>query len=179
MKKRTISAALALAATAATLAGCTADDTHSAASHDAQTQKNAAQSKSQTNAPAGPSTANTVASNDGHAHGPVNASEVPAFERNPKNLPPTLPPEMFTGMTRAAYQAAREIPQTIAQLPCYCHCDKGFGHKSLHSCYVDKHASQCAVCVDEALAAYKMEKELKLTPEQIRERIIAEYSARQ
>ena len=71
----------------------------------------------------------------------------------------------------------KEIPRTIAQLPCYCHCDKGFGHKSLYTCFEDDHAAHCAVCVDEALLAYRLEKDEKLKPEQIRERIIAHYSA--
>ncbi len=93
-------------------------------------------------------------------------------------MPPTLPPQQFTGKQRLGYEAVRAIPETIAQLPCYCHCDEGFGHKSLHSCFVDDHAAHCAVCIDEALMAYKMEKEEKLKPEQIRERIIAYYGAR-
>jgi hypothetical protein len=92
------------------------------------------------------------------------------------SLGPTLPPQGFTGKTRAAYQVVKEIPQTIAQLPCYCHCDRGFGHKSLHSCFEDDHAAHCAVCVDEVLLAYRLEKEEKLNPVQIRERIIAQYS---
>ena len=54
--------------------------------------------------------------------------------------------------------SSREAPQLIAQLPCYCYCDRGFGHKSLHSCFVDDHAAQCAVCVDEALLAYNLQK---------------------
>ena len=94
-----------------------------------------------------------------------------------KNLGPTLSPEEFVGPAKAAYKAVKEIPRTIAQLPCYCHCDKGFGHKSLHTCFEDDHAAHCAVCVDEALLAYRLEKEEKLKPEQIRERIIAQYSA--
>jgi hypothetical protein len=68
------------------------------------------------------------------------------------------------------------MPQTIAQLPCYCHCDEGFGHKSLQSCFVDDHAAHCDICVKEALAAYKLQKQ-GLTAPQIRERIIAEYSS--
>jgi hypothetical protein len=72
--------------------------------------------------------------------------------------------------------SSREAPELIAQMPCYCYCDRGFGHKSLHSCYVDDHAAHCAVCVDEALEAYWLEKEHGLTPNQIRERIIAKYS---
>jgi uncharacterized protein with PCYCGC motif len=107
------------------------------------------------------------------------AQAIPAhFEIAPSrsSLGPTLAPENFTGITRDAYRAVREIPVTIAQLPCYCHCDKGFGHKSLYSCFQDEHASHCAVCVNEALLAFKLEKEQKLTPAQIRETIVAQYS---
>ena len=92
------------------------------------------------------------------------------------SLGPTLDPGSFTGITRDAYQAAREIPVTLAQLPCYCHCDRGFGHKSLYSCFQDDHASHCDVCVREALLALKLEKEQKLTPAQIRDTIVAQYS---
>ena len=107
------------------------------------------------------------------------ASRVPAhFEdvRSLSDLPPTLPPERFFGSARQAYQVAKEIPQTLAQLPCYCYCDESFGHKSLHSCYETDHSSQCAVCVSEALLAYRLQKEQRLNPAQIRERIIAEFS---
>ena len=107
------------------------------------------------------------------------AHTIPAyFEVAPSKskLGPTLEPEKFTGPTREAYRAVREIPVTIAQLPCYCHCDKGYGHKSLYSCFEDDHAAHCAVCVNEALLALKLEKEQKLTPAQIRETIVAQYS---
>ena len=117
-----------------------------------------------------------AAANDHHGHDHGEAGRVPAFESDPKRLPATLAPEAFTGKTRLAYQYVREIPQTIAQLPCYCHCDRGLGHKSLHSCYVNDHASGCAVCVEEVLTAYRLQKQEGLSPEQIRERIIAEYS---
>ena len=112
-----------------------------------------------------------------HSH-PHDTKRVPAFEVAPvrANLAPTLDPERFTGMTRDAYRAVRQIPTTIAQLPCYCHCDEGFGHKSLYSCFEDDHAAHCAVCVNEALLALMLEKEQKLTPAQIRERIVAQYT---
>src|ERR1051325_9874481 len=106
------------------------------------------------------------------------AETVPAYltvAPSKSALGPTLEPEKFTGLARDAYRAAREIPVTIAQLPCYCHCDRGFGHKSLHSCFEDDHAAHCAVCVNEALLALRLEKEEKLTPAQIRDRIIAQY----
>ena len=105
------------------------------------------------------------------------AALVPAhYESPPTNLPPTLAPEKFPGKIRDAYQAAKDIPETLAQLPCYCHCDRGMGHKSLHSCFEDDHAAHCATCTDEALLAYRLQKEQHLSAQQIRERIIAEYS---
>lgn len=118
---------------------------------------------------------------DSHGHS-ATKGRVPAFQtaaEELKSLPQTLPPEKFVGKQRLGYQAVKEIPQTIAQLPCFCHCDEGFGHKSLHSCFEDDHASHCAVCIDEALMAYQLEKEQKLTPAQIRERIVARYSSGQ
>jgi uncharacterized protein with PCYCGC motif len=115
------------------------------------------------------------------SHAPAShfhTARVPAYQNAAQidNLPPTLPANKFIGKSREAYGVAKEIPKTLAQLPCYCECDRAFGHKSLHSCFVDDHASQCAVCVDEALLAYKLQKEEKLTPEQVRERIIEKYS---
>jgi len=126
--------------------------------------KNANQSTTQTSAP--------------HEHSTA-AKTVPAhFEVAPSrsSLGPTLEPSSFTGITRDAYRAAREIPVTLAQLPCYCHCDQGFGHKSLYSCFEDDHASHCDVCVREAVLALKLEKEQKMTPAQIRDTIVAQYS---
>lgn len=101
--------------------------------------------------------------------------EIPAFQigASVANLPPTLSAEMFTGSVRAAYTIAGEIPETLAQIPCYCKCDRSLGHKSLHSCFADDHASKCGTCMNEA---YRLKKEQKLNPEQIREKIIAEYS---
>ena len=117
---------------------------------------------------------------DGHSHG--EPGRVPRYAKTSadlKNLPPVLPAAQFTGLTRMAYAAVKEIPQTIAQLPCYCHCDEGFGHKSLQTCFTDEHAAHCAVCVEEALLAYKLQKEERLSPAQIRERIIAQYGGDQ
>ena len=112
-----------------------------------------------------------------HPH-PHDNKTVPAFfETAPSkaSLRPTLEPEQFTGLVRDAYRAVREVPQTIAQMPCYCHCDRGMGHKSLYSCFEDDHASHCAVCVNEALLTLKLEKEQKLTPAQIRDRIVEQF----
>jgi uncharacterized protein with PCYCGC motif len=56
-------------------------------------------------------------------------------------LPVTLSPALFVGKTAAAYQVAREIPETLAQIYCYCGCDKLVGHTSLLHCFSDAHAS--------------------------------------
>jgi hypothetical protein len=110
---------------------------------------------------------------DDHATHSHASKVVPAFyETAPDraSLGPTLAPEKFEGLTRDAYRAAREIPVTLAQMPCYCYCDRGMGHKSLYSCFEDDHASHCAVCVNEALLAQKLEKEGQSVA-QIRQRI--------
>jgi Protein of unknown function with PCYCGC motif len=115
---------------------------------------------------------------DAHGHD-TSSPRVPAFQSDAaslKSLAPTLSPAQFSGNQRAGYQAVKEIPRTIAQLPCYCHCDEGFGHKSLHSCFEDEHAAHCAVCIDEALVAYQLEKQEGLKPEQIRERIVEQFT---
>jgi uncharacterized protein with PCYCGC motif len=102
---------------------------------------------------------------------------VPAYYQTPPDisaLPPTLSPEIFTGNKRLAYQAAKEIPQTLAQLPCYCHCDRGHGHKSLHSCFESEHGENCGICIGEALMANNLEKR-GVSVSEIRKQIIAAY----
>lgn len=92
------------------------------------------------------------------------------------SLAPTLDPTSFEDpRVQAAYQAAREIPQTLAQLPCFCYCDEPpFSHKSLHSCYEGDHSVGCGTCQDEALMAREFKKE-GLSDEEIRSRIIATF----
>ena len=102
---------------------------------------------------------------------------VPAYYQTPPDvsmLPPTLSPEAFIGNKRLAYQAAKEIPQTLAQLPCYCHCDRGHGHKSLHSCFESEHGENCGICIGEALMAYNLQKR-GVSASEIRKQIIAAY----
>ena len=54
--------------------------------------------------------------------------------------PQTLSPALFTGKTARAYRIAREVPELIEQMPCYCGCFKGNGHRNNLDCYVDRHA---------------------------------------
>jgi len=54
---------------------------------------------------------------------------------------PTLDPARFVGKAEATHRIAREIPDLLDQLYCYCGCDKNQGHKSLLSCFTDGHAA--------------------------------------
>jgi hypothetical protein len=58
-----------------------------------------------------------------------------------REIRPTLDPGRFVGKAALAHQVAREIPDVLDQLYCYCECDKHVGHKSLLSCYTDGHAA--------------------------------------
>jgi hypothetical protein len=134
----------------------------------------APQSRSQTRPTSSPLNPSQPTSQHQHSK----ASRVPDYYETKPSLDllaPTLAPELFTGNKRLAYQAAKEIPQILAQLPCYCHCDMSIGHKSLQSCFVTEHGESCGICIGEALMAYQLEKRDKLLIAEIRQRIIAAY----
>jgi hypothetical protein len=58
-----------------------------------------------------------------------------------ESLPTPLPAERFQGQVREAYKAAAEIPDVLAQVSCYCGCDKSQGHRNLLDCFVDDHGA--------------------------------------
>jgi hypothetical protein len=68
----------------------------------------------------------------------------------------TLDPARFNGAARQAYEVAASNPALLAQLHCYCGCDKEIGHQNLLDCYRDEHGSHCPICVGEALEAAKL-----------------------
>lgn len=91
---------------------------------------------------------------------------------NADSLTQTLAPAQFSNPdVVAAYQAAKTIPRVLAQQPCYCHCDRNMGHRSLLDCFAGKHGSECDICVKEALFATQ-EHRKGTSPEQIRNEII-------
>src|SRR5258708_36472325 len=56
----------------------------------------------------------------------------------------TLDPNQFAaGPVKEAYKYAEKNPALLAQLHCYCGCDKAEGHQSLLDCYRSMHASSC------------------------------------
>ncbi len=87
----------------------------------------------------------------------------------------TLSPAYFTGRSARAYKAAREIPEVLDSLHCYCECKKHFGHKSLLTCFVDQHGLHCDTCINEAIMAHEMHKKGKSILE-IRRAVDEEFS---
>jgi hypothetical protein len=108
---------------------------------------------------------------------PPQIADVPAYNAAPpkkgESLPPILAGEQLTGPSFKfgyqvqAYRLAAKIPNVIYQQPCYCHCDRSVGHKSLHSCYESEHGAHCGTCLQELYYSYQMTKAGK-TPAQIR-----------
>src|SRR5271169_2604240 len=80
---------------------------------------------------------------------------VPPYHRSAKAaqpFPETLPPSRFGNnlIVARAYEIAHLIPGVLAQQPCYCGCDKHFGHASLLDCYASDHTAGCMVCLKES-----------------------------
>ena len=106
---------------------------------------------------------------------------VPHFNAAPpakgEKLPPILMKDELWGPNAQhpyqvrAYELAARIPKVIYQQPCYCYCDRGMGHNSLHSCFSGTHGAVCSTCLKELYYTYTMNKQGK-TARQIREGII-------
>lgn len=65
-----------------------------------------------------------------------------SFNLSGKETRPVLDPAMFSGQTRLAYTAAKKYPDIFNEVHCYCYCDEPpFNHKSLLSCFVEKHGA--------------------------------------
>ena len=87
-----------------------------------------------------------------------------------------LSPTLFDdAKTRAAYQVAKDIPEVLEQLPCFCGCMSHFGHKNNLFCFKDQHGSGCNLCQDIALDAKKMHDQ-GMSIAQIQDQIKAKYS---
>src|SRR6266849_10494681 len=80
-------------------------------------------------------------------------------------FPATLEPASFKQTeVREAYQTAKEIPEVLAQQPCYCYCQRK-GHRSLLDCFKTDHAASCSICIREALLAVQMHRQQKSAQE--------------
>jgi Protein of unknown function with PCYCGC motif len=86
----------------------------------------------------------------------------------------TQDPALYQGDTRQAYIVARDHPELLAQLDCYCGCEEHEGHKNLLDCFRTNHGASCDICVGEAVTAGQML--AQGTPvDQIRDALRARY----
>jgi|RifCSP16_1_1023843.scaffolds.fasta_scaffold54183_2 hypothetical protein len=73
------------------------------------------------------------------------ASRVPPFHRSAeaaKPFPILQDPERYQiPVISRAYRIAHEIPDVLAQQPCYCNCGDSFGHGSLLDCFASDHGA--------------------------------------
>ena len=69
---------------------------------------------------------------------------------------PILTDAVFTGKVAEAYRIAAEIPKILDSLFCYCYCKKNHNHKTLLTCYTNKHGSKCDICLNEVFYAYDL-----------------------
>jgi hypothetical protein len=99
---------------------------------------------------------------------------VPAYHAQAPQgeLPATMNPDLFTDpVVQNAYAIAAKIKKALYQQPCYCHCDRSQGHKSLLDCFASKHGAGCGTCIYEDFYAYEQSRKGK-TAAQIRAGII-------
>lgn len=87
----------------------------------------------------------------------------------------------------AAYQFAADNPTILAQIPCFCGCEKMLGHQHNLACYITTfnadgsvaeytdHAAYCAVCLDITRTVREMSGEGK-TVQAIHNAIDVQYS---
>jgi len=63
---------------------------------------------------------------------------LPAIPRSPR--PATLSPELFSGRVAKVYRIAKEAPDLVEQMPCYCGCYVSDQHRNNLDCYTDRHS---------------------------------------
>jgi Protein of unknown function with PCYCGC motif len=104
--------------------------------------------------------------------------KMPPFYTTVENvtLAPVKDPSTVGPAAQASYVVVQNNPQLIAQLPCFCYCER-WGHKSLHDCFVTEHAETCDICMKEALHADQLSKQ-GMSPAEIRDTIVAEFHPR-
>ncbi len=103
------------------------------------------------------------------------ASAAPVKTESPAaKLRITLEPKLFSGEARRAYQVAEHHPALLAQLHCYCGCEREGMMHNLLDCYRTDHGSECPICMGEALEASRLAKQ-GVPIEQIRDKLRARW----
>ena len=116
-----------------------------------------------------PSSAATAAQESNVAGSPD--QDLHPFHNGPPDaaLPQLVDAKNFAApRVQNAYRIANKLKGVLYQQPCYCHCGRYLGHRSLLDCYVGKHAAVCGICLQEVFYSYE-QTEKGQTPTQIRE----------
>ncbi|MFQ6673611.1 MAG: PCYCGC motif-containing (lipo)protein [Fidelibacterota bacterium] len=94
------------------------------------------------------------------------------------SLPTTLNPELVAEVARKPYEIAREFPNLLAVMPCFCGCEvervSRKAHDNLLDCYTNRHAENCLLCMNEATFA-KQRMDEGSTPGEIRDLIVQKW----
>ena len=74
-----------------------------------------------------------------------------------------LAPASYAGYDRIvrSYEAARQVPEVLDGLYCYCDCRHHFNHRSLLTCFQSGHGASCDICLDEAWMAAEVHRQGK------------------
>lgn len=70
-----------------------------------------------------------------------------------------LEPSQFFGLASFGYASAKQCPEIMEKLFCYCGCDLTDSHTSLLDCFTSAHGVDCHICQEEAVLANKLQKE--------------------
>ncbi len=73
-----------------------------------------------------------------------------------KQRPHTLDPALFIGKVAEGYRIARERPELLENLPCYCGCYLTHAHQNNLDCFKDRHGDDCPMCLEIAIQGAEM-----------------------
>lgn len=76
-------------------------------------------------------------------------------------LDPNLFAQGYERDVKAAYEAARQYPDLLDRIHCFCECKESprEHHKTLLTCFTNTHAAGCGICVNEALLAARLKEQ--------------------
>ena len=113
---------------------------------------------------------------------PVKKIKIRAFVYSKRKVPEELPSFAYnSAQTLEGYRLAKQIPDVLEVIPCYCGCGTQSNHRHLKDCFIkpdgsfDEHGSGCDLCDREAIDVKKW-LDQKLPIREIRSRIDEEYS---
>jgi hypothetical protein len=93
-----------------------------------------------------------------------------------EKLKPVMDPGQFFGAAAMGYAAAKECPEIVAKLFCYCGCDITDKHTSLLDCFTSLHGVDCHICQEEAMLALRLNNQ-GIPLIEIQKRVDQQYSS--